>query len=163
VGLLWPDSRETAALANLRSVLKDLRRALGPEAGRLRSSKPNTLLLDLSGCEADVVAFDEAIAQAERDPVGDGSDACPALERAVALYRAPLLEGCPEPWAFEERQRREQAYLAALERLAAQALAAENPETAERYLRRAVAVDPLREGAQRAARCSVKARGGLLA
>src|ERR1700752_3374422 len=31
-GLLWPDSAERAAFANLRCSLKDLRRALGPEA-----------------------------------------------------------------------------------------------------------------------------------
>src|SRR5262249_40415825 len=36
-GLLWPDSPEPQALANLRLSLTDLRRALGPEALRLRS------------------------------------------------------------------------------------------------------------------------------
>ena len=36
-GTLWPDSTEEAAYASLRNSLKDLRRALGVEAGRLRS------------------------------------------------------------------------------------------------------------------------------
>src|SRR5262249_44594888 len=71
-------------------------------------------------------------------------------EQAVSLYRAPLLEGCPEPWAFEERQSREQAYLGALERLAAQSLVAGDLEAAERHLRRAGAVGPRREGGRRA-------------
>src|SRR5947209_19662737 len=46
-GTLWPDSRETAAFASLRNCLKDLRRALGSEAGRLRSPTPRHLALDL--------------------------------------------------------------------------------------------------------------------
>src|SRR5690242_16270642 len=36
-GTLWPDSSEAAAYASLRNCLKDLRRALGPQAGRLCS------------------------------------------------------------------------------------------------------------------------------
>jgi non-specific serine/threonine protein kinase len=68
----------------------------------------------------------------------------------VELYAGPLLEGCPEEWAFQERREREEAYLAALERLAGEAQARGDTAAAERYLRRAAAVDPLRESAQRA-------------
>ena len=53
-------------------------------------------------------------------------------------------------WVFAERQSREQAYLRALETLAERALASGNLMAAEGYLRRAIAVDPLRESAQRA-------------
>jgi DNA-binding SARP family transcriptional activator len=140
VSTLWPDSTEEAALANLRNSLVDLRHALGDLKDRLRSPTPYTLSLDLSGADADVLAFDQAIAR------GDVS----SLEQAVALYRGPLLEDCAEAWAFEERQVREQAYLAALDTLANRAMAAGEPAASERYLRRAVAVDPLRESAQRA-------------
>jgi predicted ATPase/Tfp pilus assembly protein PilF len=73
-----------------------------------------------------------------------------SLEQAVSLYRGPLLESCAEPWAFEERQSREQAYLGAVETLAAHARAAGDRAAAERHLRRAVTVDPLRETAHRA-------------
>src|SRR5262249_37570403 len=45
---------------------------------------------------------------------------------------------------------REQAFLGALETLATEALTRGDQLAAERYLRRAVAVDPLRESAQRA-------------
>src|SRR5207244_9210812 len=82
-GTLWPDSPDATAAENLRTYLKDLRRALGPEAGRLRSGSARTLCLDLAGAAVDVVAFDQAIRQ------GDA----PALEQAVTLYRGPLLEG----------------------------------------------------------------------
>jgi oxygen-independent coproporphyrinogen-3 oxidase len=136
---LWPDSPEPQGLANLRISLTDLRRALGPEANRLRSPSTRSLSLDLSGAEVDVVLFDQAVAE------GDAS----SWERAVALYRGPLLEACAEEWVVQERSQREQAYLAALERLAA-AAAESDPRAVEGYLRRAVAVDASRETAQRA-------------
>jgi DNA-binding SARP family transcriptional activator len=112
-GTLWPDSSEIQALASLRRTLTDLRQGLGPEASRLRAPTPRTLSLDLAGAAIDVVGFDAAIA------CGD----LPSLEHAVAIYRGPLLEECEEAWAFQERQAREQAYLRALETLAAHALA----------------------------------------
>jgi predicted ATPase/DNA-binding SARP family transcriptional activator len=136
---LWPDSSETRAFARLRESLKDLRRALGPEGRRLHSPSRHTLALDLMGTDVDLLGFDAAIGR--RDPR--------ALDQAIVLYRAPLLEGCAEEWAFPEREARQQAYLAALETLAVQALEGGDPSGAERHLRRAVAVDPLRESAQR--------------
>jgi predicted ATPase/DNA-binding SARP family transcriptional activator len=152
-GLLWPDSSEELAAQSLRTSLADLRRALGQEAGRLRSPTPHSLCLDLAGAEVDLLAFDAAIAQGDT----------PALERAVALYRGPVLEGCAEEWVFEERQVHEQAYLAALEGLAGQALASGDPAAAERHLRRAVAVDPLRESAQRGLMQTLAAGGSYAA
>jgi predicted ATPase/DNA-binding SARP family transcriptional activator/uncharacterized protein HemY len=138
-GTLWPESTDAQAAQNLRMALTDLRRALGPEADRLRSVTRRTLCLDLAGAEVDALAFDAAVVA--------GTNA--ALEEAVALYRGPLLEGCVEEWVLPERQVREEAFLKALDALAAQALTEGDSATAERYLRRAVAVDPLREGAQR--------------
>src|SRR5262249_6094647 len=126
---------------------------LGPEADRLRSPSLHTLSLDLADAQVDVVAFDQAIAR--------GGDA--ALEEAVALYRGPLLEGCAEEWAFQERQAREQAYLAALETLAGRALQRGDLPTAERDLRRAAGVDPLRESAQRALMQTLAAGGNYTA
>ena len=117
-GLLWPESAPSAALHNLRNCLTDLRRALGPEAGRLCSSSSRSLCLDLTGASVDVLTFDAALARKHGDPDGESA----ALDEAVSVYRGPLLEGWTEEWAFEERQPREQQYLAALEKLAALAL-----------------------------------------
>jgi predicted ATPase len=97
----------------------------------------------------DVLAFDAAISAQETA----------ALERAVSLYRGSLLEGCEEAWAFQERRVREEAYLQALETLAERALVEGDVAASERYLRRAVATDPLRERAQRALMAAL-ARGG---
>jgi predicted ATPase/DNA-binding SARP family transcriptional activator len=151
-GTLWPESAEPAALANLRNALKDLRRALGPEAARLRCPTTRTFALDLTGAALDVREFDTAVR------CGDPA----SLQRAVDLYRGPLLEDCAEEWAFPERQAREQAYLGALEALAAGALAEDDPAAAERYLRRAIAVDRLGERTYRAL-MQVPAAGGSYA
>jgi predicted ATPase/DNA-binding SARP family transcriptional activator/class 3 adenylate cyclase len=152
-GLLWPDSSELQALANLRLSLLDLRRALGAEAARLRSPTPRTLSLDLAGVETDVGTFDALVA---------GGDEA-ALQQAVTLYRGPLLEGCVEEWAFQEREARQQAYLQALAQLAAHAMERQEPDVAERYLRLAVAVDAAREPAQRDLMRALAARGSYAA
>src|SRR5947209_20202980 len=60
-GTLWPDSAESLAAASLRECLKDLRRALGPEAGRLRSPSRRTLAFDLAGAAVDLIRFDAAV------------------------------------------------------------------------------------------------------
>src|SRR5688500_15418380 len=82
-GLLWPERPTSQSLATLRRDLTDVRRALGPMAVRLRSPTPHTLCLDITAAEADVTAFDLAIASSDPDSYG----------AAVALYRGPLLEG----------------------------------------------------------------------
>src|SRR5262249_22754437 len=60
-------------------------------------------------------------------------------------------------------QAREEAYLGALERLGEAALAAAQPEVAAGYLRRAAAVDPLRESAQRALMTALAESGSYAA
>src|SRR5712692_2087364 len=152
-GLLWPEGSTSQGLAMLRRDLTDLRRALGAEAGRLRSPTQHSLCLELAGASVDVAAFDALLARG--DP--------PSLEQAAALYRGALLEGWTEEWLFQERQSREEAYLRALERLAAAALARGDPGAAEGYLRRAVAVDPLQETAQRALMQALAASGNYAA
>src|SRR5437763_16317525 len=92
-GLLWPDTLEAGAMANLRRSLTDLRRVLGHDAARLEAPTPRTLRLDTQGANIDVCEFDRAVA---------GADTA-SLERAVDLYRGPLLEGCAEEWVFPER------------------------------------------------------------
>lgn len=152
-GLLWPDRSQASALHSLRNCLTDLRRALRAEAGRLRSPTPHTLTLELAGSFVDVLAFDVALA---RDEPG-------SLEEALSLYRGSLLEGCTEAWVFQERQAREQTYLAARETLAAHARAGGDAAAAERHLRAAVAADPLRESAQRSLMELLAAEGSYAA
>jgi non-specific serine/threonine protein kinase len=148
-GLLWPDAPASQGWETLRRNLTDLRQALGPTAGALRSPTRRTLVLDLPESAADVVAFDAAITR------GDTR----SLASAIALYRGPLLEGCQEEWVFEERERRCRAYLGALEQLSQEAIAGGDLETAVGYLRRAAAADPLRESVQRGLMAALAAGG----
>ncbi|MCW3051245.1 MAG: hypothetical protein JWN14_415, partial [Chthonomonadales bacterium] len=138
-GTLWPNMDQSQALAGLRTILSELRSGLGGQKDRLQSPDRSTLLLNLAGAEVDVIAFDAAIADKE----------LPALEQAVALYRGPLLEGCNEEWAPQERNAREQNCLQALQKLADAALLAGDYSTAVGYFQRAVSIDPWWDAARR--------------
>jgi predicted ATPase/DNA-binding SARP family transcriptional activator len=132
-GTLWPDSDRDQALYNLRRNLTDLRRALGPETGRLRTPSHQSVLLDLEGAFCDVIELERAARR------GEGEE----LRAAASLYRGPLLEGCDAEWILAERAALGETYLQVLERLAA----ASPPEEAAGYLRRVLAVDAAREPA----------------
>ncbi len=146
---LWPEATDEAALYNLRRTLCLLRDALGPEAGRLLSPTPRTLRLDLAGADCDVAAFDAAARRSDEA----------SLAEAAALYSGPLLLGCLEEWALPEREARERAVLGALETLADAAQRRGDWPTAAARLRRALAIDPLRETALRALLQTLAAQG----
>jgi DNA-binding SARP family transcriptional activator len=159
--VLWPDSGEPQALAGLRNSLMDLRRALGAQAGRLQSPSLHTLRLDLSHAEVDVVAFDEAVARCRIAEPDEGILA--SLGHAVGLYRGPLLEGCAEEWVVQERDLRAHQLGEALERLAAHAEGKGDLPAAERWLRRAIVLDPARETVSRALMRVLAASGSYAA
>jgi predicted ATPase/DNA-binding SARP family transcriptional activator len=138
-GTLWPDMDQSQAFANLRPVLSELRRALGDQGERLQSPDRHTLVLELKDTEADVLSFDAAI---KRGKLSD-------LERAVALYQGPLLEGCTEEWVPQERALREQNCLQALQDLGNAALEAGNYGTAVSYFQRATGLDSWSDTTQR--------------
>jgi predicted ATPase/DNA-binding SARP family transcriptional activator len=138
-GTLWPDANQDQMFASLRPVLTWLRQALGKEGTRLYSPDRHSLCLDLEGAEVDVLAFDAAIAR----------KTLPDLERAVSLYRGPLLEGCAEEWVGQERNAREQDCMDALLALAEHALTTGDLVVAVGYYRRVVGLDPWLDTAQR--------------
>src|SRR5436305_5890554 len=57
-GTLWPESDERQARENLRHDLVVLRKALGEESDRIQSPTRDTLSLDLTGAEVDLLQFD---------------------------------------------------------------------------------------------------------
>ncbi|MBC7804569.1 MAG: tetratricopeptide repeat protein [Akkermansiaceae bacterium] len=134
-GTLWPETGQAQSLGNLRTVLSELRGALGSQGVRLQSPNQHCLLLDLAGAEADLLIFDDAIAS--RNPG--------AWERAVGQYTGPLLEGCTEEWVQPERDVREQECLRMLQSLAEGAVSAGDLTAAADYFRRAVGMAPLAE------------------
>ena len=136
---LWPDSDIGNAQASLRQCLADLRRVMGAQAVRLQSPTRTELRLDLTDADIDVVAFDRAIKQSRPD----------ALGRAIDLYRGDLLDGIDEAWAMGEREARRQAFLKALEMLAAQSRADGDQLAEIGFLRRALICDAERETSAR--------------
>lgn len=135
-GMLWPTVDASVALANLRPVVSELRRALGNQGERLLIQNRKTLAIDLDGADVDVVAFDLAVAQGER-------------ERAIELYRGPLLEDSAEEWVPQERGAREQACLQAIQTLAEEAAKQGDPTAEAAHYERAVVFAPYRDAPRR--------------
>ncbi len=134
---LWPDSE--APSDSLRQALSDLRAKMGTQAVRLETPAKSTLRLNCENAEIDALAFDKAIKRGDAE----------GLRQAVAWYRGDLLEGASEVWILGEREARRQAYLKALETLAAYAHVDGDLQGEIAYLRRALACDPCREAATR--------------
>src|SRR3954471_14073188 len=60
-GTLWAESPESGALGTLRRSRMDVRRVLGPQAGRLTAPGHRTISLDSTGACVDVLEFDAAV------------------------------------------------------------------------------------------------------
>lgn len=147
--LLWPEAAAPQAAKNLRDVLSNLRRLLGPfltidrRSAGLRAGAP----VDVDACR-----LAELVADAERDAAA----AEPLLTEAVALYGGDFLAGFAlsdaEPfdeWATVERERLRQLAGRALLSLAERARAAGRPEQGLIHAARLATIDPLREEAHR--------------
>ena len=116
--LLWPDSTESQARTNLRTLLHRLRQAL-PDADRLLYIDAQTVQWRPDAHSAlDVVDFERALGQADlAERHGDRLAAREALAAAVRLYRGDLLPGWYDDWLLAERERLRERLLAGLERL----------------------------------------------
>lgn len=117
--LLWPDSVEAQAHTNLRQLLYHLRQSL-PYAHLLISADRQSLHWQPAPgvtFTLDVEEFEQTLAKA--DQTTDLAEIRQALEHAIRLYRGDLFPGCYEEWIFPERDRLNQLFLQAAERLMA--------------------------------------------
>jgi len=146
---LWPDAEAATALANLRSVVSDLRKALGSQGERLKAPDRKTLIFDTQGAEIDAIEFDTAI------------KGRPGVLAATDLYVGPLLEGCSEEWVFQERSTRERDCLNALQALAEKALQDNDLPRAVGLYKKAVAIDPSRDAFRRGLMEALEGMGEL--
>jgi DNA-binding SARP family transcriptional activator/tetratricopeptide (TPR) repeat protein len=138
--LLWPDSSEAQALTNLRHVLHDLQAALPRGPSWLAVTSQTLRWNTATPFDLDVAAFGQ----------GAHSDATPAeLQTAIDVYRGELLPACYDDWVLPERERLLQAYLSALERLAAIRETEGDYGAAIDLARRLLSRDPLREASYR--------------
>jgi DNA-binding transcriptional activator of the SARP family len=142
----WPeqavveDDLEKGA-ASLRASLKHLRDTLKNSSARIEASG-SAVCLHREGVEVDVDRFDWAVHPARSDDIE-------ALKLAIRLHQHPLLEGWGEKteelWVNDERQRRKQDCLTALQMVASRAIAKNANRTAAGASRRCVLGRPLQE------------------
>ncbi len=142
-GLLWPDLPETDARRRLRQTLWQMRRCFP----YLTSNRQAVQVLLRDELWVDVVAFRQALAQAERAE----SDFLrkQAWEDAILCYGGPLLPGFYEDWVLLERERLHQQYLQALDALLQYHMREGRYEAALALARRLVQEEPLNEDAHR--------------
>jgi len=144
-GLLWSEHGDRQARDSLKQALVRLRRCVGGVEGGVLRTDRQTIALDRTAVEVDVLAFERLVAAGSLD----------SLARAMELYRGDLLEGISirdpafEDWLLVERQRLGQLFERALAGLMAQALTAGDRERAAEAARRLLQIDPLSEAAYR--------------
>ena len=143
--LLWGETAEEFARANLRQTLAVLRKALAHRQCPCILNAGAGLYLDGRQAEIDVRRFEQYCKQAT--PA--------ALEEAVLLYRGELLEGFSldedgfVDWLRSERQRLHEGQLQVLNTLLEHAMAAAQHERAIEIAGRLLALDPLQEPVHR--------------
>ncbi|HEU5102119.1 MAG TPA: tetratricopeptide repeat protein, partial [Roseiflexaceae bacterium] len=126
-------------LHQLRHALPDVDRFLADDGTTLhwRPDAPYTL---------DVVDFEGAVVQAEQaEHAGDQGAVRAVLEQAMALYGGPLLPSCYDDWILPERERLQQQFITAVERLILVLEHAGDYRQAIQYGQRLLRYDPLHE------------------
>ena len=147
---LWPDSTDAQAHTNLRNLLFKLRMTL-PEVDTFLVVERQTLCWQPDALwSLDVIEFEGAIAQAEQARrTEDAAAERQSLEQAVQCYQGDLLPGCYDEWIQPERDRLQQLYLEALERLMELLEQERNFAGAIRVAQRLLRIDPLQEATYR--------------
>src|SRR6266566_4411645 len=147
---LWPDSTDAQAHTNLRNLLFKLRMTL-PEVDTFLVVDRLTLCWQQDTFwSLDVIDFEGAIARAEQARCTQNTaEERQALEEAVKLYQGDLLPSCYDEWIQPERDRLQQTYQGALERLTELLQQERNYAGAIRVAQLLLRLDPLQEATYR--------------
>ena len=144
--LLWPDSSESQAHTNLRTLLHRLHTTLEDADQLITVDSQAISWQSTAALSLDVDEFERAIDEANTAEPSDSEDAiCMALERAVACYPGDLLPDCYDEWVLLERERLHQTLFTALERLVMILEQRRRYSEALSYARRLVSLDSLNE------------------
>ncbi|MDR5900923.1 BTAD domain-containing putative transcriptional regulator [Halomonas icarae] len=144
-GLLWEDMPESRARINLRKALSRLQHALPLEARGCLMIGSQDIGLKASAIMVDMEAFERW--QADGTPE--------TLERALALYRGPFLEGLAEcgeafeEWLVNQHLRLDEALQQVMHRLLEHYVATGAIDAGIQLALRLLESDPLDEGVQR--------------
>ena len=144
--MLWPDQDPDISRRNLRQALSSLRHHLEPPGlptGSILVVKQSNLQLSANLVSTDVAEFEQLLAKASTE--NPESVRRENLEKAIDLYKGELLPGFYEDWVQTERLRLADAHFYALRTLAELNGKAGREEDAIRYLRLAIAKEPLEE------------------
>lgn len=153
---LWPDAALDAGRPRLHVTLNALRKAIEPSSGR-----PWTYVLCADGTwhldpsasiDVDLWRFQDRLRRARSAEAGMRpiEEVASLLVDAIDLYRGDLFEGLADaPWARRVQDRWRDEMLDACAHLARLAQDLADAPLAVRALRRAVAIDPIREDLQR--------------
>ena len=163
LGLLWPELPTSSAQNNLRVTWSQLRQSLAKDSDDslpyLIGTRLELRFNPHSDYHLDVTLFQDLLEACRTHQHVSRSDCAECAERltqALGLVRGEFLGGlslgdCPafEEWLFTQRERLRLQIINALEELAGFHERAENRETAEKYARRLLELDPLHESAHR--------------
>jgi DNA-binding SARP family transcriptional activator len=133
--LLWGEAATDKSKKYLRQTLWHLQTALDAPGAAFLAAEHDWVRLDLTDALwLDVAVFEQACALAQGVRGRELDDArLAALRAAVALYRGDLLEGCYHDWCLYERERLQNLYLAALDKLLGHAAAHQDYEAGQTY------------------------------
>jgi DNA-binding SARP family transcriptional activator len=157
VDALWPDLDLAAGDRNLRVTLTYLHRVIEPgrQGGEapffVRQHAAGLTLAETPGFTVDVDEFERLVAAAdEAERRGTPSEACAQLERAIALWRGPVLaDVAHEEWAQPVHRHLTAVFVRAAVRAAELHLAAGNTWRARRLAKRALDEEGWSESAHR--------------
>jgi DNA-binding SARP family transcriptional activator len=110
--LLWPESDEERARANLRKTLSLLRKMFDPRETQWLISSGGAVQFNTADCWLDVEEFEQLITDGVKHKNTE------SLEHAIALYRGRPFVDIYEDWAIAESERLQALYVDALEQLA---------------------------------------------
>ncbi|MFN8464756.1 MAG: AAA family ATPase [Caldilineaceae bacterium] len=114
---LWPETTDTQALKNLRTLIARLRQVL-PDVDRLLVITTHSLQWRSDGeTVLDVARFQAAAQQAVSASRFDRAAAIGYCETAIAFYTADLLPAAYDEWLIPLREQLRREYLAALDLL----------------------------------------------
>jgi predicted ATPase/DNA-binding SARP family transcriptional activator len=152
--LLWPNSPDRAARANLRRALSNLRRVIRDHDAHppfLTITRDTIQFNSASDSRLDVAAFKAFVEANQRDEPTIGQ-----LQEAVALYQGPFLVGFSlkdsaafDDWTLLTQERLQRQALMSLRRLAEQHERGGDLERACQAAWRQVQLEPWQEGARR--------------
>lgn len=159
--LLWPDTSERKARANLRHALANLRMVLGDrDADRpfLAVDQQTIQFINTNDCQIDVKVFTEYISMASvHDHVDQEkcNDCALLLSEAERRYRGEFLKGFSVPsiyyeeWVVVQREKLHIQLLDTLDHLATYYESKGDLQTARQYAHRQVELEPWCESAHR--------------